>query len=90
MTDNTKLARELCNRYGIPYTANEDMDYLLDSEREKHKKMDIMKDMMIEQTKKWWMDSAVKNYRQNINGVSSANGITIILILWLLVLINAW
>jgi|GEM_PF-4986161 len=52
MTDNTKLARELCNRYGIPYTANEDMDDLLDSEREKHKKMDIMKDMMIEQTRK--------------------------------------
>jgi DNA ligase-1 len=31
---------------------NEDMDDLLDSEREKHKKMDMKKDMMIEQTRK--------------------------------------
>ena len=46
------IGKEALNYLHNNYTANEDMDDLLDSEREKHKKMDIMKDMMIEQTRK--------------------------------------
>ncbi len=49
---DTGSGKEALNYLHNNYTANEDMDDLLDSEREKHKKMDIMKDMMIEQTRK--------------------------------------